>query len=827
MTGFTRRPLALLVYCLCASLGTARAADEETTTAAGGDAEAPVKLRVERKFSIQAKKKQTPFTVGLPRQLELSKDDGYPLFLIADHVVGRTDEITEADGKVELRRADALLFADHVTYWPLKDEVEAEGNVRLLQAGAEIETPRLRMKMSEQLGFAEDADYRIVRKVESRFYLPQQIAITNASIGASSTSGAPMALNIASSYGLPTTTPPTRDSEANGHAERIDFEGENQYRFFRSTFSSCKPADRQWYLKAAETHLDYDNELATARDASVWFKDVPIFWAPKASFSLNSRRTSGFLHPTYSFSSRNGFDLTAPYYWNIAPNYDVTFYPRYMAKRGVQLGADARYIDFNYTGNVKIEYLPEDEVLGRKRYAYQIIHAHSLGQGVTTSIQYNKVSDDFYWQDLSSRLISTSRAQLPQLFSLAFAPTSWLSTGVQVLRYQTLQFDKTQTIERPYFLEPQISVLGYKANVFKTDISVLGQYSRFTHPTKDQGDRIVFNPQVSLPIVGPAYQITAKLGMHMTKYNLTRQETAGENTISRNLPIFSLDGNLVFERDTSMFGKDYIQTLEPRLYYVHIPYRDQSNIPIFDTGLTDFNVAQIFAENRYSGSDRINDANQLTAALTSRMLDSETGVERLKAMVGQRYYFGEQRVSIPGETVRNENFSNVIAALTGIVLPKTYAEATWEYDYRNNHSVRYSTGVRYQPDYSKVLSASYRYTRDPLTNQAAVDQLDFSGQWPISGRWYAVGRYNYSLKDNVPLETIAGVEYNAGCWAARAVVQRLEAISGSPNTTLFFQLELNDFASIGSNPLDLLRRTIPGYGKSNEMPVSSSQMLNP
>jgi LPS-assembly protein len=832
MPGFPRRPLALFVCCLFSGLSTGALAAADAAGTPVAD-EKPVKLRVERKFNVQARKKQPAYSIGLPRQLELSKDDAYPLFLVADHIEGRADETSDASGSVELRKADALLFADRLTYRSLDDEVDAEGKVRLLQAGADIATPHLRLKMAEQVGFAEDADYAIVRQVPNRLYEQQQIAVANASVAASTTaistgnsSGAPMMLNIASGYGLPTTAPPTRPSEAYGHAEKINFEGENQFRLLNSTFSTCKAPDREWYLKTDETHLDYDAELATAKGASVWFKDVPIFYAPQATFSLNGRRMSGFLHPSYAFSSRNGFDLTLPYYWNVAPNYDVTFHPRYMDKRGFQLGADVRYMDFNYTGSTKFEYLPNDEVQDRKRYAFQILHNQNLGRGLSAAVNYNKVSDDTYWQDMSSRLLNTSQAQLPQQVALAFSPASWLQSNIQVLRYQTLQFDTVQGIERPYFLEPQVNLFGFKANTLGTDLALQAQYSRFTHPTKDQGDRMMFYPQVSLPIVAPAYQLTTKLGMHMTKYTLDRRGN-GESSFDRSLPIFSLDGNLVFERDTSLLDRNYVQTLEPRLYYVYIPYRDQSTIPVFDSGLTDFNIAQIFAENRYSGLDRINDANQLTAALTTRLLDAETGAERFKALIGQRYYFSPQRVSIPGETVRNNDFSNLIAGISGLVLPKTYAEGTWEYNYRDNQSVRFSAGIRYQPEYGKVLSASYRYTRDPLTGEAAVDQVDLAGQWPLSGQWYAVGRYNYSNKDSRPLETIAGIEYNGGCWAARTVVQKLEAIAGSANTTLFFQLELNDFASIGSNPLQLLRRTIPGYGKTNELPISSTQLLNP
>lgn len=838
MTGFPRRPLALLICSLLAGLAPAFAQSEALTPAAPavepGEATPPLKLRVERRFKVQSRRKQAPFAVGLPTQPELDKGESYPVFLVADEIVGRTDEVTDAKGQVELRRADALLFADALTYRPLLDDIDARGEVRLLQPGAEIATPHLYLKLAEQVGFAESADYRMVRQVPNRLYEQQQIAVANAAVNASTTSvngsatsGAPMMMNVATNYGLPTTAPLTRTSEANGHAERIDFEGENQYRLRNATFSTCRPGQSDWYLKSADTLLDYDEELATARDASVWFKDVPIFYAPKATFSLNQRRTSGFLHPTYAFSSRNGLDVTAPFYWNIAPNYDVTLHPRYMAKRGVQLGADFRYLDYNYFGNTKVEYLPNDEVQNRQRYAVQWQHNQNLGRGVFAAVNYNRVSDDTYWQDMTSRLLNTSQVQLPQQVVLGYAPAPWLQTNMQVLRYQTLQPDPTTTITRPYFLEPQLNVVGYKANVFKTDLSLLGQYSRFTHPTQDQADRLVFYPQVSLPFVHPAFQLTTKLGMHMTQYAMDRRTTTGDNRLQRSLPTFSMDGTVVFERDTELFGRGMIQTLEPRLYYVHIPYRDQSRLPVFDTGLTDFNVAQIFAENRYSGFDRINDANQLTAALTTRLLDAETGSERFRALIGQRYYFSPQRVALPGETLRNNDFSNLIAGVSGVVLPKTYMESTWEYDHRANQSVRFSVGARYQPDYGKVLSASYRYTRDPLTNQAAVDQIDVAGQWPITPQWFAVGRYNYSLKDNRPLEAIAGVEYNAGCWAVRTVVQRLEAIAGTPNTTLFLQLELNDFASIGANPLQLLRRTIPGYGKMNELPTAGMPLTTP
>lgn len=790
----------------------------------------PLRLRLERKFNVIARQRKGKSVAqsSLPQEKPplLKRDDTYPAFVVADHIEGQANDVTEAEGAVELRKTGTLLFADKLTYWPLDDEVEASGKVRLLQDGGEIETPHLRLKLTEQIGFAEQADYHFVKEVPNRYYASQQQAVSVSTTNAT-TSGAPMMLNVPNSYGLPTVVDAPRLSEASGHAERIDFEGENQIRLSSASYSTCKPGQTDWYLDSAEMHLDYDREVGDSRNSTLWFKGVPLFYTPFATFPLSKQRQSGFLHPFFSTSTKTGLDLTAPFFWAMAPNYDVTFYPRQMAKRGTQLGADVQYIDYNYRGMARLEYMPNDQVLDKKRYAYRFEHQQILGRGFSGSVNWQGVSDDTYWVDMSSRLLQTSQTQLPRQVVLNYAPAPWLQGNLQVLRYQTLQPDTTSPISRPYFLEPQLNLFAYKPNLLKTDLSMIGQYTRFTHSdtvNRDRGDRLLFYPQLSLPIVNSAFQITPKIGLHMSSYSLDRATVnAGlPDRVTRALPTFTLDSTLFFERETGLLGKEFIQTLEPRLYYVNIPYRDQSQIPVFDTGLADFNFAQIFAENRYSGYDRIGDANQLTAAVTTRMLDANTGVERFKAMLGQRYYFKQQRVALPSETVRSDDFSNIVAAVNGLVAPKTYADVAWEYNYRNSTSERFSAGVRYQPELGKVLSASYRYTRDALTGLSTVDQVDIAGQWPISARWFGVGRYNYSLKDHQMLEAIAGLEYNADCWAVRGVVQRLEAIAGTPNTTFYLQLELNDFAGIGANPLSLLRRSIPGYGKTNELTSGSS-----
>jgi LPS-assembly protein len=270
----------------------------------------------------------------------------------------------------------------------------------------------------------------------------------------------------------------------------------------------------------------------------------------------------------------------------------------------------------------------------------------------------------------------------------------------------------------------------------------------------------------------------------------------------------------------SWFGNSLTQTLEPRIYYLYVPERDQRQFPVFDSALTDFNFAQIFGENRYGGGDRIGDANQATAMLTSRLLDPQTGAETLRAAFGQRFYFDTQKVGLPGETLRSDRQTDFLASLSGRILPKTYADVGIQYNPRLDRIDRLNVGGRYQPEIGKVLNAGYRYSRDQL------GQIDISGQWPIVGGWHAVGRFNYSTKDGRMIESVAGLEFDGGCWVGRVVLQRLATQTQNSNTALFFQLELNGFTKVGSNPLDILRRSVPGYGIINQ-PASDPLSVTP
>jgi LPS-assembly protein len=303
------------------------------------------------------------------------------------------------------------------------------------------------------------------------------------------------------------------------------------------------------------------------------------------------------------------------------------------------------------------------------------------------------------------------------------------------------------------------------------------------------------------------------MGLHYTRYDLDPAKTTLHNA-DRTVPIFSTEGGLVFERDTTIRGTRFLQTLEPKFLYTYIPTREQNSLPLFDTGLSDINFATIYSENQFSGNDRINDANQVTVGVTSRLLDPESGIEQLRVGLAQRFYFKDQEVTIPGLPVRTSTSSDILAAISGRVSRNVIAEAGIQYNREFAETRKLAIGARYQPDVGKVLNASYRFTRGLLEN------IDLSAQWPIASGWSGVGRVNYSTRDSRIAEGLAGVEYNGGCWVVRVVSYTVAVGTGDASRSIFVQLELNGVARVGSNPLEVLRQNISGYTKINE-PQSS------
>lgn len=696
-------------------------------------------------------------------QWKTSKDER-PAFLSADRIQGRAGGETVAEGDAELRRATQVLKADWMKYTPDDDTVLAQGKVKLSRInGDEMTGPELKLKLDAHTGYFDHPAYSLGKYT------------------------------------------------AHGTAERLLFEGEDRYRMQMATLTTCPRNDEAWLLQARDLELDYTRDVGVARGARVSFMGVPVLSTPWVDFSLSSRRKSGFLSPSFGTTGKSGAEMTLPYYWNIAPNLDATIAPRVMTKRGVQLNNELRYLSDGYRGEAHFEYLPNDRLKVANRYGMSLEHTQDFGHGFSGALNLNRVSDDTYFTDLATRVAVTSQANLLRDGVLAYYG-GWWSGLARVQSFQTLQ-DPLAPIDPPYRRTPQLLASGVKVLPYG-DLSLQGEFVDFEHPTKVSGARFTFYPSFAMPFTNAAAFVTPKLGVHFTEYGLHNNANnpgAADNVFSRSVPIFSVDSGVTFERDITFRGSPLVQTLEPRLYYLRAPFRDQTAVPNFDTAIADLNLMQLFSENSFVGGDRISDANQLTAAISTRLVQPRDGQERFRATIGQRFYFDQQKVTLdPATPPRSARNSDFIAALAGRLSTRFFLDSTMQYNPHDGHIERTGMTLRYLPEPGKVLNLGYQY------NRGVLHQVDVSTQWPINANISVVGRYNYSIKDSRILESIGGVEYNGGCWVARLVVQRYALSTLSSTSAVFIQLELNGLAKVGSNPLESLKRNIPGYSRINQ-----------
>lgn len=751
---------------------------------------------------------------------------GEETVIVADRVSGLNDAEAVAEGQVELTKGDAKLNADKLTYRKANDEVEAQGNVRLERGEDRMSGPHLRIQLKAETGEFREPEYQIKRSIirDEAKRAVRTDKIRNAGRGK-----ADLLLEVDSEDANLTRPLPT----GRGNAALIEFEGKGHYRLHDATYSTCTPGDDgtlDWFAKVSDLRLDYDDEVAIGHNGALYFKDVPILYSPWLSFPLNNRRKTGLLTPTLGSSSNTGFEFTQPFYWNIAPNLDATLSPRLMSKRGAQLNTEVRYLEPKLHGELRSEYLPHDSETKDHRYAFSWRHQQNFGGGLAGRVNFAKVSDDNYFSDLSTRLTTVAQTHLLRQAELEYRTDAW-NVNVAAQVYQTLQDPRLPEIGEPYKRLPQIR--GATAPIelpFGLVGDIEAEAVRFQHAVRAEGLRASIYPSVRWEWQTPGISFTPKFGVRSLYYDVSRYIAFDPNDLNKpvfgprpspvpanysadlSVPVTSLDLAAQFEREIDFFGVRHIQTLEPRLFYVYAPARYQAKIPVFDSAVADLSFVQIFSENRYVGGDRIGDANQLTGMVSSRLVDPVSGAELLRAGIGQRVYFSEQKVGLPGETLRTSNKSDLLATFSGRILPTVWADAGWQYDIDAARTNRLNFGLRYQPERGQVINAAYRYAR-PVTGAplSGVEQYDLSAQWPLGGAWHGVARYNYSLKDKRLVEALGGVEYNSGCWALRTVIQRTATQFRDSNTALFFQLELKDFSRIGSNPLDLLRRSVPGY----------------
>jgi len=686
----------------------------------------------------------------------LGRDEPTPLFLDADSVQGHQDREVEAAGGVRLRKRGAAVFSDQL-YLSLPDQqLTATGHVRFEKEGDIVTGEQLFYDLNDDSGYVEKPEYRLSR------------------------------------YG------------ARGKANRLVADNPDFYRINKATYTTCDVGDDDWFLRVDRLELDRLSDIGVAHNATLVFKGVPVLYSPYLDFSLSGGRKTGLLPPTIGSTGQSGFEYSQPFYWNIAPNFDATIAPRLMAKRGALLNGDFRYLEPELNGEMRGEYLPDDRVTKETRYAYSWRHNQNFGNGFSGALDMEGVSDDNYFRDLSAKIAATSQTNLNREGDL-FYDGDWWNLNTRVQRFQTLQ-DPLAPIVPPYARVPQITLNMNRQADANLDLGMQGEYVQFLHPTLLNGRREILYPSISAPFRTSYFYVTPKAGYSTTKYEF---DDPNLDSATRNMPIYSFDSALTFERETSLWGRAFLQTLEPRLYYVYIPFRAQDQLPNFDTAQADFNFTQLFAENKFTGGDRINDANQLSGAVTSRLIDPDSGDEQLRFTLGQRYYFRPQQVSLTPNPPATDR-SDVLVAFTGQITKHWFTDLGMQYSTSENQVQRDNAVLRYKPETGKALNFGYRFTRDTL------EQADVSAEWPIGGRWTGLARYNYSLQDKSLLEGLLGAEYNAGCWAARFVVHRFVSATQEYNNAIFFQLEFNGISGFGVSPLELLRQNITGYTKANE-----------
>lgn len=703
----------------------------------------------------------------------IRNDDGSRMFADADSIESLNENVSILSGDVAILRYGEELFADQALYDRAQQSFELTGDVR-------YRSPQMELTGERLLSYAES---ETVRVEDSEFYFPAQ--------------------------------------HASGRAELIERDGD--ITVLRETrYSTCDPADPDWEFRAQRITLDHDAGQGYARDMSLRFKGVPVFYFPALSFPIDDRRKSGFLFPGIGRSDRHGFELEAPYYWNIAPQADATFTPHQMAERGVKLDAEWRYLNRWSMNELRFEYLDDDK-FGDTRDLASLRHDGRFGDGWYSTVDYMQVSDEDYFDDFGGALNVSSLTHIKQEARLRKVWDYWEFSG-RMLRFQTID-ELIAPASRPYRLEPSLEFKGSQPLGDHLEFSLASSMTGFEHPLRISGTRSDIRPRLALPFGGSGWHVIPALSARHTTYRL---ETPGapDTEINRDVPTFSLDSGLIFERTLGGDGESggrLLQTLEPRLFLLKTPFREQDDIPVFDTRLPDLSFAQLFSENRFIGIDRISDAEQAGVALSSSFLRRDSGEEILRMGLGRIYYNEERRVTLPGQPPQTQDESGLLAEVR-TDLGAWSGSATVEWNSERREADKELFRLRYQRDNRRVFNLAYR-SRAGRTPAEDLEQSEISFSWLLSDRWSAVGRWNQSLIDDTNLERFAGFQYESCCYVISVVARRYltetQTRSGSvipqdgplvsQDSSIVFQLSLKGLGGIGDNMEELLERGIAGY----------------
>lgn len=664
-------------------------------------------------------------------------------------------------GNVELIRDGNALRTDKLTYDEPGEVVEAMGHTRLWSGTMFWQGEHARLDMGKDEGTLDNGEYRLT------------------------------------------------DTHGRGTALRIERDmARNVTKMRAVSYTTCPSGDTpSWELSAKKLYLDHDAEWGSARNAVLRIRGVPVAWTPYISFPLTDRRKSGLLPPTFGGSRDSGMDVTVPYYWNIAPNYDATLAPRFLGTRGLMLGAEGRYLRKDYDGQLSATILPSDNKFDdQDRWLVQYRHNQLFDdERGRFRIDFNNVSDKQYLEDFGNSLSVTSTRFLTRFADLSYG-RDWWAVLARVNSYQTV--DRTiPGAQRPYDYMPQVYYYSrFQPLMPHVNFQVYGETTYFDRSDTVTGGRFNLRPFISFPFESAAGFVVPRIALNQTWYDLDGN-TLGDDKLTRTVPDFSIDSGLFFERATTLAGSQYVHTLEPRIYYLYRPEVEQTDIPVFDTSEYDFSLLQLFRDNRYSGIDRLGDANSITLALTSRLLHADSGREWMRLSLGQIYHFADREVVLPDQSAQTDPSSEIVAEAFAQLNRDWSVGGALQWDPNTDLTQRSAVRLRYRPGTRAILNLDYRFRRP-----ASVEQTDVSFRWPLNPNWSLLGRWNYSLPDSQTLEAFAGVEYESCCWGIRLVGRRFISTSeGQYDNAIFLQFQLKGLGGLGRNTATYLRNNVPGY----------------
>lgn len=590
---------------------------------------------------------------------------------------------------------------------------------------------------------------------------------------------------------------------ARGAASTLAVSPDSQLSLRGVGYTTCPLGNEDWFLRAAAIDIDQRRQLGTGRSVRVELKGVPILYLPWISFPVGSARKSGFLFPSFGTSEKNGFEISVPYYFNLAPQRDLTLTPRILTSRGLGLDGRFRYLTPRSGGRLEFQLLPSDREADRDRSYASFRHRTDFGPALRLEVIAAHASDGSWFEDFGLGPDGTTVTVLERRLSLGWLGHGWRLDG-RAQQFQTI--DRTiADAERPYARLPQLLFAGgWPLAGGAIAAGLEGELVWFERDAGVTGLRFDLAPRLAWPLRGAGWHFEPSASWRYTGWELDDTAPSADASPRRSAPMLALDTGLVFERSARR-GR-LVQTLEPRLRYVWIPYRDQDGLPLFDTALPDLNVLQLFRANRYVGADRLGDANELAVGLTTRLLDAGDGMRFLTATIGQRFLFERPRVRLPGERPETRHASNLVGEIEAGPWRNWSVRVAMEWDRQASNTVRGQAGIQYRPRPDTVVNVSYRY------REGLLEQWESSAAWRLNPRWQLFARQVWSLRSSQSIDRFAGVEYGSCCWRIRLVGRRyLSNRTGQQDTAVLLELELKGLSSVGSGDETFLRRSIRGY----------------